>query len=289
MPSFQLRNQMFEVGSADAGLYLVSTPIGNLRDITIRALETLAGCDLVACEDTRVTGKLLHHFSISSKTISYHEHNASKVGQHLVEQLKSGKSVALVSDAGTPLISDPGFPLVESARELGIPVWPIPGATSPVAALVASGLPTDRFFFAGFLPSKQKQRTARFEELKQLHCTLIFFESPNRIGASLADMRDCFGVDCRAVVARELTKLHETFTTGSLTELASTFDLQTVKGEVVVLVDNVGGEHELDPDKLLRELMETMSASKAASEAALLTGLPKRGLYQRATVIKEGK
>ena len=176
--TFQIRDQQFEARLVDPGLYLVATPIGNLGDITLRALEALAGCDLVACEDTRVTSKLLHHFNIKTRTVSYHEHNASVSGPKLIEELKANKSVALVSDAGTPLVSDPGFRLVTTAHEEKIPVIPLPGASAPLAALIASGISAETWTFAGFLPTKQGLRKTRLQELVQLPSTLIFFESP---------------------------------------------------------------------------------------------------------------
>ena len=179
--SYQIHNQEFTARHVEPGLYIAATPIGNLGDVTVRVLETLAGCDLIACEDTRVTAKLLRHYGISTKTISYHEHNANVAGPKLIENLKADKSIALVSDAGTPLVSDPGFRLVEAVRAEGLSVWPLPGSTAPVAALVASGLPAETWLFGGFLPTKQAARRARLDELKNVPATLMFFESPNRV------------------------------------------------------------------------------------------------------------
>src|SRR5205085_6669929 len=200
-------------------LYIVATPIGNLEDITQRALRILREVDLIACEDTRHTRKLLNHFGIETKTISYQEHNERERADELGAVLESGKSVALVSDAGTPLISDPGFRLVNAAIEKGISVVPVPGAAAVVTALSASGLPTDQFYFAGFLPARAHARRAKLEELTQIPATLIFYEAPHRISAALRDAIDVLG-DRHAIVAREMTKLHEEFARGRLSELA---------------------------------------------------------------------
>ncbi len=258
-----------------------------MGDITIRVLEALAGCDLIACEDTRVTGKLLRHYGIKTKTISYHEHNANTAGPRIVEDLKAGKSVVQVSDAGTPLVSDPGFRLIDLAHEAGICVWPLPGATAPVTALVASGLPTDIWTFAGFLPTKQGARRAKLEPLIVIPSTLIFFESPNRVDKALSDMVEVFGPDRSACVARELTKLHEEVARGTLMELAENFAGKTTKGEIVILVAPPKQGEIQDTETLLMELMQTMSVSKAAAEAATLTGGSKRDLYQQALTLKE--
>lgn len=253
----------------------------------MRVLEALAACDLIACEDTRVTGKLLRHYGISTKTISYHEHNAESAGPRIIEDLKAGKSVVQVCDAGTPLVSDPGFRLIDLAHEAGVAVWPLPGATSPVTALVASGLPFETWTFAGFLPTKQGARKARLESLNTVPSTLIFFESPNRIDKSLSDMVDVFGENREACVARELTKLHEEIKRGTLSELARFFSNQKTKGEIVILVAPPAQKEVEDTETLLVELMENMSVSKAAAEAANLTGKSKRDLYQQALTLKE--
>ena len=258
-----------------------------MGDITLRVLETLAGCDLIACEDTRVTGKLLRHYGITAKAISYHEHNAITAGPRIIEDLKSGKSVVQVSDAGTPLVSDPGFRLIDLAQEAGIPVWPLPGATAPVTALVASGLPNEAWTFAGFLPTKQGARKARLESLSAIPSTLIFFESPNRVDKSLADMMKVFGEDRRACIARELTKLHEEVVRGTLLELFGEFSERSIKGEIVILIAPPEEQEIKNTETLLLELMQTMSVSKAATEAANLTGNSKRDLYQQALSLKE--
>ena len=198
MVDFNLDGKSFRSGSLEPGLYVVATPIGNLADITLRALKTLAAADLIACEDTRNTGKLLKHFAITTKMTPYHEHNADKAGPKLIAALLANKTVALVSDAGTPLISDPGYKLVAKARQENIPVIPIPGASAPLAALVASGLQSDSFLFAGFLPSKELARQKRLTELAELETTLVLFESPNRLLASVKDMIKIMGGQRRA-------------------------------------------------------------------------------------------
>ena len=217
-------------------LYLVATPIGNLGDITLRALETLAAADILACEDTRVTRVLLDRYGIGQRATSYHEHNSDEAGPRLIEALADGRSVALCSDAGTPLISDPGYRLVEQALAQGLRVVPIPGASAALAALTASGLPSDAFLFAGFLPVKDGQRRTRLAALKATPATLIFFESPRRVADSLAAMADVLG-DRPAAVGRELTKAFEEMRTGTLTALAAHYaEATTPKGEIVVVV-----------------------------------------------------
>ena len=253
----------------------------------MRVLEALAGADLIACEDTRVTGKLLRHFNIATKTISYHEHNAQKAGERIVEDLKAGKIVVQVSDAGTPLVSDPGLRLVDLAHAAGIPVWPLPGATAPIAALVASGLPNDVWTFGGFLPSKQGARIARLEKLSALPSTLIFFESPNRLVKTLKDMSVVYEQTRQVCVARELTKLHEETVRGPLEEVYMQFEDKTVKGEIVIVIAPPQESDVTDTEALLLELMQNMSVSKAAAEAAVLTGNSKRDLYQQALALKE--
>ena len=287
MSAFVIHGKEFMAPAQEGGLYVVATPIGNLGDITIRALEILAACDVIACEDTRVTGKLLSRYGIATKRRPYHEHNAEREGPKLLELLHEGQSVALVSDAGTPLISDPGQRLVASAREAGIPVTAIPGASAPLAALAASGLVTGRFTFAGFLPPKKGARQAALATFAESHGTLVFFEGPSRLAASLADMAETFGSDHRGCVARELTKLHEEYRAGPLEELAAHYRENPPKGEIVILVEPLAGAGEADRETVLRELLETMNVSRAAAEAARLTGLPKRELYQAALRISE--
>ncbi|MGI9352780.1 MAG: 16S rRNA (cytidine(1402)-2'-O)-methyltransferase [Rhizobiaceae bacterium] len=271
----------------EPGLYVAATPIGNLRDITIRVLDALAGCDLIACEDTRVTAKLLRHYGIRKKTVSYTDHNANVSGPKLIEGVKEGKSVVLVSDAGTPLVSDPGLRLVAEAREHGIPVIPLPGASATLTALVASGLTSETWIFAGFLPSKQGARIARLRSLATNSSTVIFFESPNRLEKALADMVMVFGGDRIACVARELTKLHEDIRSASLSELADEYAGRSIKGEIVILIEPADDATSLDTEALLIELLQSLSVSQAAAEAAQLTGGSKRELYQQALALKE--
>ncbi len=258
--------------SSTGTLYLVSTPIGNLEDITHRALRVLREVDLIACEDTRHTRTLLNHFSIRTKTVSYHDHNERERALELSAQLLTGASIALVSDAGTPGINDPGFRLVRACIEQNINVVPVPGATAFVSALVASGLPTDEFYFAGFLPARRYTRRLRFGELRPLSATLIFYETPHRIAAALADARDILG-EREAVVARELTKLHEEMARGTLTDLLARFNGEhAARGEMVLIIDRT----ELSP--------EVAGATQPASLAALVAALEGEGLDQRAAL-----
>jgi 16S rRNA (cytidine1402-2'-O)-methyltransferase len=229
-------------------LYLIATPIGNLEDITHRAVRLLGEVNVIACEDTRHTKKLLNHYGITTKTISYHDHNERERALELVELLKSGADVAVVSDAGTPGISDPGFRLARVAIDNDVPVVPVPGPSALVSALVASGLPTDEFFFGGFLPARSGARRARLAELRLMPATLIFYEGPHRIAATLKDAREVLG-ERQAVVARELTKMHEELARGSLSELAERFSTsETARGEMVLIIDRtvMPGEDSLD-------------------------------------------
>ncbi len=217
-------------------LFLVATPIGNLQDISIRAVETLKSVDIVACEDTRHTGKLLKHLGIKQKLISYHEHNEHLRADELSELLKSGKSIAVVSDAGTPGIADPCFRIVQKAHEIGALVVPVPGPVAFVNALIVSGIPTDSIFFGGFLPSKKGERRKRLAETKEIPATIAFYETPHRIAKSLADCFEVLG-DRKAAIIREMTKLHEEIVKGNLSELALTFSNQKVKGEIVLIIE----------------------------------------------------
>jgi 16S rRNA (cytidine1402-2'-O)-methyltransferase len=260
---------------ATGTLYLVSTPIGNLEDITRRALRVLAEVDLIACEDTRHTRKLLDAYGIRTKTISYHEHNERERAVELAARLADGTSIALVSDAGTPAVSDPGYRLVRAAIECSAPVVPVPGATAFVAALTASGLPTDEFFFGGFLPARSSARRARLTSLSALTCTLVFYEAPHRIAETLRDAREILG-EREAVVARELTKLHEEIARGRLSELSEKFSGDhAARGEMVVVIDRTVIACETDD--------ETTPAR--ASVAALVAALERdEGLDQRAAL-----
>ena len=271
------------------GLHVVATPIGNLGDISLRALATLAAADVIACEDTRVTAVLLRHYGIETPLIAYHDHNAARQRPRLLATLAEGKSVALVSDAGTPLVSDPGYKLVKEAREAGHAVVPVPGASALLAGLVASGLPTDAFLFAGFLPPKSAARRTRLTELKAVPATLVFYETGPRLSAALADMAAVLSGERPATIARELTKAFETVVSGTLSGLAETFAKQgPPKGEIVVLVapPTAAAPSAEDADRLLGELLKDKPLSEAVAEAASLTGLKRRDLYQRALALK---
>ena len=273
----------------EPGLYLVATPIGNLRDITLRALDVLAKADLVLAEDTRVTGKLLNAFGVKAKLQRYDDHMGGAVRPQILERLASGARVALVSDAGSPLVSDPGYRLALEAAGQGIKVVAIPGASAVLTGLAVAGLPTDRFLFAGFPPPKSAGRRAFFEELRPLKATLIFFEGASRLGDSLKDMAAVFGPR-PAAVGRELTKLYETVVRGTLDQLAADPALQAPKGEIVVLV-GAGEETTLsaeDAEAALAEAVKRLGPSEAAAEVARATGLPRRELYRRAVELKAG-
>jgi 16S rRNA (cytidine1402-2'-O)-methyltransferase len=269
-----------------AGLHLVATPIGNLRDITVRALEVLAAADLIACEDTRVTRKLLDHYGIATPLTSYHEHNAAHVRPKLIARLGEGAAVALVSDAGTPLVSDPGYKLVREAWAAGATVTALPGASAPVAALTLSGLPTDRFFFEGFLPAKEAARRTRIAELKRIPATLVLFETGPRIAGSLADLAAGLGPR-EGALCRELTKLHEEVRRGDLTTLArEAAQAGEPRGEMVIVVAPPEPQGEaIDLDALLRQALERVSVKEAVAEIAAVTGRPRREVYQRALAL----
>ncbi len=283
-PTFLIGQAEFPAPPLQPALYLVATPIGNLADVTIRALQVLAAADVVACEDTRVSRVLLERYGIRRRTTAYHEHNAAEAGPKLIARMTEGASVALISDAGTPLLSDPGFRLVEEALEAGVKVITIPGPSALLAALPLSGLPTDAFFFAGFLPAKSGQRLARLEEVSRVPGTLIFYESPRRLAASLGAMAEVLG-DRPAAVCRELTKTFEEAVRGSLGELATHYaNAGAPKGEIVVCVAPPLPEAapaEQDVDRLLLSLVAEMGASRAAAEAARMTGGRKPDLYRR--------
>lgn len=289
MLDYHVDGHKIAASSPRGGLYIVATPIGNMSDITLRALETLAGADVIACEDTRVSGKLLKRYSIDTPLVAYHEHNASRMGPSLIARLQSGESVALISDAGTPLISDPGHRLVVEARAASIRVVPIPGASASIAALSAAGMPVDRFLFEGFLPSKSTARRKRLEELARIPATLILYESPNRLEACLLDIAECLGPQRQVTICREITKMHEEFVSDTAQELASRYRDTKVKGEIVLLVEPPHGQDAIDIVELLSGLLEEMSVSRAASEAASITGLPKREIYQQALELTQEK
>ena len=272
------------------GLYVVATPIGNLRDITLRALDVLAAADLVLAEDTRVAGKLLSAYGLSAKLERYDDHAAERTLPRAMAALADGKRVALISDAGTPLVSDPGYRLVRDAAAAGLPVFPIPGASAVLAGLSAAGLPTDRFLFAGFPPPKSAARRTFLEELSPLRATLVFFEGGSRLAASLADMAAVFGPR-EAVVCRELTKLYETLYRGPLTVLAADPRLDAPKGEIVILV---GPGHAAiatagDIDTALADALQRLRPAEAAAEVAKALGLSRRDVYQRAMEMRAAK
>ncbi|MEM7464865.1 MAG: 16S rRNA (cytidine(1402)-2'-O)-methyltransferase, partial [Pseudomonadota bacterium] len=289
MPDYHIDGHKIVASAPPGGLYVVATPIGNLSDITLRALETLAGADIIACEDTRVSRKLLKRYTIQTPLIAYNEHNAAQIGPSLIEKLQSGQAVALISDAGTPLVSDPGHRLVVDAFAAGIRVVPIPGASAAIAALSASGMPVDNFLFSGFLPSKTSARKKRLEALARIPATLIFYESPNRLGACLVDIAQCLGPQRLVTICREMTKLHEEFVSGNAEALASRYHDEKVKGEIVLLVEPPTDRNEIDTSTLLADLLGEMSVSRAASEAAAITGLPKRELYQLALELAQDR
>lgn len=273
------------------GLYLVATPIGNLGDISARALETLAGADIILCEDTRTSGKLLGRFAIKTKRIAYHEHNADALRPQILDRLGDGQAVALISDAGTPLINDPGYKLVRACQEAGLAVTAVPGPCAAIVALTLSGLPTDRFFYAGFPPPKSGPRRRFFAELGAIPGSLVFLESPRRLAASLADMEQALG-DRPAAVARELTKLHEELRRDRLTMLAAHYAAAgPPKGEVVVVV-GPAAPRPLDPaeiDTRLAALLAHERPKDAAVRLAAETGLSKRVLYNRALELRRGR
>ena len=270
------------------GLYVVATPIGNLRDVTLRALDVLAAADLVLAEDTRVGGKLLSAFGLSNRLERYDEHAAERARPKVMATLSEGGRVALISDAGTPLVSDPGFRLVREVAAAGHRVYPIPGPSALLAGLSAAGLPTDRFLFAGFPPPKSAARRSFLEELAGIRATLVFFEGGPRLADSLADMAEVLG-DRAAVVCRELTKLYETIVRGGLSQLAADPQFEAPKGEIVVLV-GPGRETEAtaaDADAALTEALTRLKPADAAAEVAKALGLPRRDLYKRALALKE--
>ena len=267
------------------GLYVVATPIGNLRDISLRALSTLAGVETVLAEDTRVSRTLLAHYGIATQLSAYHEHNAALVRPHIIARLKAGAALALISDAGTPLISDPGHKLVGEAVGAGVPVIPIPGASALLAALMAAGLPADRFFFEGFLPARAAARRARIAALAAIPGTLVFYESPRRTAAALGDLAAVLGPR-EAVIARELTKHFEIFRRAALPVLAAQLaEEDTPKGEIVLLVAPPGEAAAPGPedvDAALRQALQKFSVKDAAAIVAGQTGAPRRALYARA-------
>jgi 16S rRNA (cytidine1402-2'-O)-methyltransferase len=283
--TFTVAGHLLTAPKAVPGLHLVSTPIGNLGDITLRALETLAGVDIIACEDTRITRRLTERYSISALLKPYHEHNATLARPKFLEGLAQGASIALVSDAGTPLISDPGFKLVREVCAAGHQVIALPGPSSVLAALAVAALPTDRFFFEGFLPSKESARRVRLTELARIDATLVIFESGNRVEECLRDLADIMGAR-DAAICRELTKLHEEVRRAPLAELAKSAGALETRGEFVLVIGppagNAGIMGESDLDELLRSALKQGSVKDAVAHAVEVSGRPRREIYARA-------
>jgi 16S rRNA (cytidine1402-2'-O)-methyltransferase len=287
---YTIGGSIFEAGSLPPALYLVATPIGNLRDVTIRALETLASADLIYCEDTRISSKLLARYGIANSLKPYHDHNAAKVRPVILESLGRGASIALISDAGTPLISDPGYKLAVEAIAQGSRVEMVPGPSAPIMALALSGLPVDRFLFAGFLPAKQGERLRVLEELKSVPAALIFFEAPGRVAATMEAIKLTLG-DRRVALARELTKLHEEILRGRPDEIIAAIRARgSVKGEITIVVDRPSAVKSIDCNAVETALftaLQNHSPAKAASLIAKKLGLPKKQLYALALSRKD--
>jgi 16S rRNA (cytidine1402-2'-O)-methyltransferase len=283
--TFTVAGQLLTAPRAVPGLHLVSTPIGNLGDITLRALEALAGVDIIACEDTRITRRLTERYGISALLKPYHEHNAALARPKILERLAQGASIALVSDAGTPLISDPGFKLVREVCAAGHQVIALPGPSSVLAALAVAALPTDRFFFEGFLPPKETARRARLTELARIDATLVMFESGNRVEDTLRDLADIMGAR-DAAICRELTKLHEEVRRAPLPELAKSADALETRGEFVLVIGppaaSAGIMGQDDLDDLLRSALKRGSVKDAVAHAVEVSGRPRREIYARA-------
>jgi 16S rRNA (cytidine1402-2'-O)-methyltransferase len=289
--AYAVAGQTIAAPPLEPGLYLVATPIGNLRDVSLRALEILAAADVIACEDTRVTRKLTARYGIATPLTPYHDHNAATALPKLIARLAEGARVALVSDAGTPLVSDPGYRLVRAAHAAGHAVTAAPGASAVLAALAVAGLPTDRFFFEGFLPAKEAARRARIAALARIPATLVLFETGPRLAAALADLAAGLG-DRAAAICRELTKLHEEVRRGTLDGLAGVYrELPEPRGEIVVVVAPPAEEEPAraeQVDDLLRNALARLSVKDAVDEVAGLSGQPRREVYRRALALKGG-
>jgi 16S rRNA (cytidine1402-2'-O)-methyltransferase len=283
---YLIKGQTLGAPALAPGLHLVATPIGNLRDITLRALEVLAAADLIACEDTRVTRKLTDHYGIATPLTPYHDHNAAEARPKLLARLAAGAAIALVSDAGTPLISDPGFKLARQAREAGHLVTVLPGPSAALAALAVSALPTDRFLFEGFLPAKSTPRRARIAELARIPATLVLFETGPRLAAALADLAAGLGAR-EASVCRELTKLYEEVRRGDLATLARDYAAAEPRGEIVLVIapPQPAATEPADLDTLIRAARARLSVKEAVAEIAAVTGRPRREIYQRALAL----
>src|SRR5882762_5655954 len=283
--TFVVDGHLVTAPKAGPGLYLVATPIGNLGDITLRALQTLAGVDVIACEDTRITRRLTERYGIAAELKPYHEHNAALARPKILERLAQGASIALVSDAGTPLISDPGFKLVREVCAAGHQVIALPGPSSVLSALSVAALPTDRFFFEGFLPAKETARRARLTELAKVDATLVVFESGNRVQDTLRDLADIMG-GRDAAICRELTKLHEDIKRAPVSELARAADALETRGEFVLVIGPPAADAKImaegDLDDLLRSSLQCDSVKDAVAHAVELSGRPRREVYARA-------
>ena len=283
--NYAINGQRLTAPKPAAGLYLVATPIGNLGDVTLRALEVLAGVDLIACEDTRITRRLTERYAITAQLTPYHEHNAASARPKLLERLAQGASIALVSDAGTPLISDPGFKLVREVCAAGFSVVALPGPSSVLTALSVAALPTDRFFFEGFLPPKQTARRARLTELARLDATLVLFESGSRVQETLSDLAAIMG-GRDAAICREMTKMHEEINRGPLSELAQSAATLETRGEFVLVIGPRAEGSELmttdEVDDLLRDRLARDSVKDAVAHAVEVSGRPRREIYARA-------
>jgi len=286
--TFSVAGHVLSAPKPAPGLYVVATPIGNLGDITLRALETLAGVDIIACEDTRITRRLTERYGITAVLKPYHEHNAALARPKILERLAQGESIALVSDAGTPLISDPGFKLVREVSAAGHRVIALPGPSSVLNALSVAALPTDRFFFEGFLPPKQTARRARISELSRIDATLVLFESGTRVQDSLRDLAEVMGVRL-AAICREMTKLHEEVRRASVAELARSADTLETRGEFVLVIGPPAADAQTMTkdavDELLRSSLQRDSLKDAVAHAVELSGRPRREIYARALAL----
>ncbi|MGJ5178028.1 16S rRNA (cytidine(1402)-2'-O)-methyltransferase [Bradyrhizobium oligotrophicum] len=284
-PTFMVAGTPIAAPKARAGLYLVATPIGNLGDITLRALETLSGADTIFCEDTRITRRLAERYGLTAELAAYHEHNAEAVRPKILQRLSEGAAIALVSDAGTPLISDPGYKLVREACDAGHAVIALPGPSAVLAALSVAALPTDRFFFEGFLPAKQQARRTRLSELARIEATLVVFEAGSRVQETLADLADIMKAR-QAAICRELTKLHEEILRGPLTTLAAGAAELETRGEFVLVIGPPPRDADVLTqdalDALLKELLPRSSVKDAVMHAVELSGRPRREVYARA-------
>jgi len=289
---FTVAGNIAEAPRLAPGLYLVATPIGNLRDITLRALEILAAADLVACEDTRVTRKLFDHYGLSAPLTPYHDHNAESARPKILDKLAAGGVIALVSDAGTPLISDPGYKLVRAAAAAGHAVTAAPGASAALMALTVAGLPTDRFLFEGFLPARETARRTRIAALARIPATLVLFESGPRLAATLADLAAALGAR-EAAIARELTKLHEEVRRGDLVSLAADYGAGAEsRGEIAIVIAppaETALPSAADIDALLQAALARTSVKEAVAEVAAATGEPRRAVYTRALALTKGR